>query len=139
VALIALYPAQVELIRRLVRDLVARTPAAVRVEVGLPSDFHQRECLAALVSLTRSHTHRAVPFGEGPQQLVEALTRAVSRLWVFGDPGTLARRGQWSGPLDHLDESAAERERDLVLRLCQFLTGQTPRAADFRSFEGSGV
>jgi hypothetical protein len=120
-------------------DVVARTPRTVRIEIGLPADFHQRECLVALVSLTRSHTHRAVSFGEGPQQLVVALTRAVSRLWVFGDPGTLARRGQWSGPLDHLDEGAAERERDLVLRLCEFLPGQTARAADFRSFEGSGV
>ncbi len=139
IAIIALYPAQVELIRRLISDMSTRTPSTVRIEIGLPCDFHQRECLIALVSLTRSHTHRAVSFGESPQQLVLALTRAVSRLWVFGDPGTLARRCQWSGPLDHLDDSAAEQERDLIQRLCQLLPGATARAADFRSFEGSGV
>jgi hypothetical protein len=138
-ALIALYPAQVELIRRLMDDAGVRAPEKVRLEVGLPSDFHQRECLIALVSLTRSHTHRAVPFGEGPHQLVAALTRAASRLWVFGDPGTLARRCQWSGPLDHLDETAAERERDLLHRLCKLIPCQSARAGDFRPYEGSGV
>lgn len=138
VAVMALYPSQVELLRRLLETVVARAPDGVRIEVGLPSDFRQRECLAAFVSLTRSHTHRAVPFGEGPHQLALALTRAASRLWVFGDPGTLMRRCQWSGPLDHLAEDAAERERELLDRLCGIGLSEEPHAAS-RPVEDSGV
>jgi hypothetical protein len=133
VAVIALYSAQVELIRRLMTSAIGAAPDSVRIEVGLPSDFHQRECLSAFVSLTRSHTHRAVTYGEGPQLLAVAFTRALSRLWVFGDPGTLARRCQWSGPLDHLDEAAAERERNLLQRLAKLISCPS------RSLEGSGL
>jgi hypothetical protein len=139
IAVIALYPAQVELLRRLLEGVADRVPEALRIEVGVPADFRQRECLAAFVSLTRSHTHRAVPFGEGPQHLALALTRAASRLWVFGDPGTLLRRCQWSGPLDHLGEDAAERERDLLDRLCRVGLAEDGHAASSRPVEGSGV
>jgi hypothetical protein len=138
IAVIALYPAQVELLRRLLEVVVAHAPGFVRIQAGTPTDFLQRECLIALVSLTRSHTHRAVPFGEGPQQLALALTRAARRVWIFGDPGTLARRCQWSGPLDHLDEGAAERERGLLHRLVRFYQHQTAPTGS-RSLEGSGV
>jgi hypothetical protein len=139
IAVIALYPAQVELLRRLLEGVTGRAPDGLRIEVGLPADFRQRECLAAFVSLTRSHSHRAVPFGEGPHHLALAITRAASRLWVFGDPGTLLRRCQWSGPLDHLGEDAAQREREMLGRLCRLLQAQQSRATDPRLVEGSGV
>src|SRR5262249_52071762 len=102
VAVMALYPAQVELLRQLIQQ-TALAQSPVPIEVGPPSAFHQRECLLALVSLTRSHTHRAVSYGDHPQVLTQALTRAASGLLLFGDPGTLARRSQWHGALDHLD------------------------------------
>jgi hypothetical protein len=117
VAVIALYPAQAELITRLLQRVPALLASPITVEVGQPATFRHRECLAALVSLTRSHTHRAVPYGEGQQALTLALTRAAERVIVFGDPGTLARRSHWQGALDHLDELAAERERALVGRI----------------------
>jgi hypothetical protein len=63
-----------------------------------------------------------------------ALTRAADRLLVFGDPGTLSRRAQWGGPLDHLDEAAAARERGLVGRLLACAVG--PAAAPPRHREG---
>jgi hypothetical protein len=121
VAIITLYAAQADLINRLLQRVPALLASPVQVEVGLASAFRQRECLLALVSLTRSHTHRAVPYGEGPRELLLALTRAAQRLIVFGDPGTLSRRSQWNGPLDHLDESAAERERGVADRLVRVL------------------
>jgi hypothetical protein len=74
------------------------------------------------LSLTRSHSHRAVPLGEDPAWLPLALTRAAGRLVLFADAGTLARRIQWPGALDHLDEVAAERERRMTARLLRSLT-----------------
>jgi hypothetical protein len=135
VAVMALYPAQAELIRALLRR--APEVRGVPVEVGLPADFRQRECLVALVSLTRSHTHRAVSYGEGPHELVRALTRPVARLMLFGDLGTLARRSQWQAPLDHLDEAASRREHGLVARLVARLQDHGPQPRAIRLQESS--
>jgi hypothetical protein len=121
VAVLALYPAQAALIRGLMRQNPALAAIGVEVEVGVPTDFRQREAAVVLLSLTRSHTHRAVAFGEGPQILALAMTRARSRLIVFGDPGTLVRRSQWEGPLEHLHEDDAARERQLMARLVHSL------------------
>jgi hypothetical protein len=40
---------------------------------------------------------------------------------LLGDPATLARRTQWRGAVDHLDETAGERERELIDRLLRCL------------------
>src|SRR5262249_39396141 len=70
--------------------------------------------------------------------LVLALTRAAARLLIFGDPGTLARRTQWQGPLDHLDEAASERERDLVCGLVAYLQGHGRQQSAVRVSDGHG-
>jgi hypothetical protein len=139
VGVMALYPAQVELIRHLIRQTPALVECPFAIEVGLPSAFHHRECLLALVSLTRSHAHRAVSYGDHPRVLTQALTRAASGLILFGDPGTLARRSQWHGALDHLDEPAALREGSLAAQLVHYLQGHGPHPAAFHLREGSGV
>jgi hypothetical protein len=139
VAVMALYPAQAELLRHLIHQAPALAHGPFPIEVGTPSAFHQRECLLALVSLTRSHTHRAVSYGDHPHVLAQALTRASSGLVLFGDPGTLARRSQWHGALDHLDAAAAQREAALVTHLVQYLQGHGPHPAAFHLHESSGV
>jgi hypothetical protein len=139
VAVMALYPAQVELIGLLLRRVPALAAGRIPVELGLPAAFRQRECLAALVSLTRSHSHRAVSYGEDAQALAQALTRGVGRLILFGDPGTLVRRSQWQGPLDHLDEAAAQRERAVAAQLVSYIQGHGPHPEAFRVQEGSGT
>jgi hypothetical protein len=139
VAVVGLYPAQAELLRLLVQRSPALAGCGVPVEVGPPAAFRQRECLAALVSLTRSHTHRAVSYGEGPHALALALTRAAARLMLFGDPGTLARRSQWQGALDHLDDAAAGRERALAAGLVGYLQGHGPHPHAFRLHESRGA
>jgi hypothetical protein len=136
IGVIALYPAQAELIQRLMGQSAHLSALAGQVKVGTPAAFAERECQIALVSLTRSHTHRAVSFGEGPRMLILALTRARSKLVLFGDPGTLARRRQWEGPLDHLGLAEAFRERDLVAHLVAYLEGQGPHAQTFHCHEG---
>jgi hypothetical protein len=135
-AVVALYPAQAELIRLLIDRSPALTAAAPALRVGVPSAFREEEFDTVLVSLTRSHGHRAVTFGEGPALLGLALTRARRRLVLFGDVGTLARRGQWAGPVDHLDESAASRERDVVVRLLDYLHGHGRHPRAFAVREG---
>jgi AAA domain len=136
-AVMALYPAQAELIRLLVAQSPALTAAPLVFEVGTPDLFRQRECFTALIGLTRSHSHRAVPFGDDPSLLPTGLTRAASRVILFGDPGTMARRCQWNGAVDHLDEAAGERERGLIARLMAYLHGHGTHPSTF-SLDESG-
>ncbi len=139
VAVIALYSAQAELIRRLIRQSVRLAVGGLRLAVDVPGAFRQREVPVALVSLTRSHTHRAVSFGEEAHLLGLALTRARGRLILFGDPGTLARRSHWSGVLDHLDEAAAAREGTVIGHLVRYLQGCGGHPGAFRFCEGGGT
>jgi hypothetical protein len=138
VAVMALYPAQVALLEELIRRSPQVARSGLTIEVGLPAAFRQRECLAALVSLTRSHGHRAVPLGDSPDLLALALTRARRRLILFGDPGTLGRRSQWQGALDHLNEAAAAREARLVHGLLRYVQRQGRHGRAFRVGEGDG-
>jgi hypothetical protein len=139
VAVMALYPAQVELLRHLIRQSPALSEGRFPVEVGTPAAFHQRECMLAVVSLTRSHAHRAVSYGEHPHVLAQALTRATFGLVLFGDPGTLARRSQWHNAVDHLDDTAAQQEAALAAQLVQYLQGHGPHPSAFHLYESRGV
>jgi hypothetical protein len=147
VAVISLFPSQVDLLRLLIQRSPLLAGSPLDVEVGRPDAFHQREALVVLVSLTRSHAHRAVPFSDAPQGLLLALTRPIARLVLVGDPGTMVRRSQWHGGLDHLDELAGPLEQTLVSQLLAQLTqqdapgvgrGREPSPAA-RSRESSGV
>ena len=125
VGVVALYPAQARLIRLLLAtESEWLASAGLDVRVDEPAGFHERECAILLVSLTRSHAHRATSFGDGPAALVRALTRGRNRLLLFGDPGTLGRRSEWNGTLDHLDDVASNRERGIIARLVQYLRGE---------------
>lgn len=136
IGVLALYPAQAALIR----TLAQQSPAlrGLDLVIGTPEAFRQRESAVMLVSLTRSHTNRAVPYGDGPAHLTVALTRARHQLILFGDPGTLARRCQWDKAVDHLDEPTAAREREVVTRLCDYLQGKGAHARAFHLDEGIG-
>jgi hypothetical protein len=136
IGVLALYPAQAELIRRLMTRVRALTAPEVMVKVDVPAAFREGECLVGLISLTRSHSHRAVRFGEGPQLLIRALTCARARLLLFGDPGTLVRRSQWEAPLDHLDELASAWEHRIISRLVSYLHGHGVPSHSFQLCEG---
>jgi hypothetical protein len=112
VVVTATYPAQVALLRLLC------SPSA---HVRLPEELAHRECDVLVLSLTRSHFSRAVTYGDNPVAMVQMLTRPRKRLVIAGDPGTLARRAQWEGAVDHLDEIAGERERQWVNALLRVL------------------
>ena len=124
IGVVALYAGQVELIRLLCRRSPILSKSSVAIEIGLPADHCHREFPLVLCSLTRSHNFRAVSLGEDASALILALTRARTRLMVFGDPGTLVRRSHWQGRLDHLDEHAASREAQCVGHLVHYLKGQ---------------
>jgi len=136
IAVTAVYPAQAELIRLLVERVGRQAKAPLSIEIGAAASFRQREAAIVLLSLTRSHTHRAVAFGQDPELLALALTRARVKLILFGDAGTLLRRSQWDGPLEHLDQSAARRERHLISRLVHYLEGQGRIPHAFHSQQG---
>jgi hypothetical protein len=150
VAVISLFASQVELLRRLIARSTVLANSPLKIEVGLPGAFHQRDVLVALVGLTRSHASRAVPFSDSPQSLFQALTRPAVRLVLFGDTGTMARRSQWHGGLDHLDEIVGPVEQALVGQLLGQLSricvpppedrpSQDVPARTSRSRESSGV
>jgi hypothetical protein len=139
IGVIALYSAQAELIRHLVARVPVLCVCPLTIEIGTPDQFQQRECVAALVSLTRSHLHRPVSFGDGPPAFSLALTRARARLLLFGDPGTLARRSQCFEPVDHLDPAAAARERSLIANLVASINGHGDRPAITRQRQGSAT
>jgi hypothetical protein len=121
IAVVALYPAQAELLRRLIRKSIKLTQSNLSIQVGATAAFRQSECLVCLVSLTRSQGSRAVAYGDSQEALPLALTRSRQRTILFGDPGQLARRGQWRGPLDHLDEAAAALEKRWVDQLLRYV------------------
>jgi hypothetical protein len=129
-AVLALTAAQAALIRR----LAGPRPGLV---IGVPPVLRQREAGTVIISLVRSHTHRAVPFGDEPDWLSLALARGRRRLILVGDPGTLARRAQWDGPLDHLAATAARRERTLVEHLVGYVHGRGRFPGAFRLCAGS--
>lgn len=139
VAVVALYAAQAELIRRLVRQSKRLANCPLDLHIGVPSAFRGREAAITLLSLTRSHAHRAVSFGDDPQGLALALTRARSKLLLVGDPGTLTRRCQWEGPVDHLDAAAAARERALITRLVEYCQGRGQHQRAFHLCEVNGA
>src|SRR5262249_32192927 len=63
IGVLALYPAQAELIRRLMAHVPALVGCDLAIKVDVPAAFREGECLIGLISLTRSHSHRAVSFG----------------------------------------------------------------------------
>jgi len=138
IAVIALYSSQAALIRKLIQNSSKLAAASFELIVDVPGAFRERECSWVLLSLTRSHSHRPVTFGDGPEMLAMALTRALSHLVLFGDAGTLARRGQWHGPLENLDKSAAGWERELVANLVNYLEGRGDHPRAFQLREGVG-
>jgi hypothetical protein len=139
VAVIALYSAQAALIRSLVQQSVSLAQSGLCVAVGVPEDFREREFGLVLISLTRSHVHRAVAFGEGPRQLSLAMTRARRKVILFGDPGTLLRRRQWEGRLEQLTDIEAAAERAWVERLAHYLEGTGRHQRLFSQREGSSA
>ena len=139
VAVLSLYPAQVELLRLLIRRSTALAESGLRILVGLPSALTHRECPVVCLSLTRSHANRAVPFSDDPRDLLLALTRATERLMVFGDPGTMARRSHWFGALDHLTEASGPVEQHVLAQLLAHLPEREAPARPGVVLESSGV
>jgi hypothetical protein len=109
----ALYESQVELLRRLATQSEILRNARFPLEIALPSRLRQREFDVVFLSLTRSNDQRPVAFGQDLDELPLALTRARTRLFVFGDPGTLGKRVQSSGIVEtwNADQSARELAR----------------------------
>jgi len=121
------FPTQVSVLSR----LAGRSARLSRVPVLDSVVAARHECDLLAVSLTRSHVARAVTFGETPSILAGLLCRARKKLLLAGDPGTLARRLQWEGPVDHLDAAEAARERDWVAALADCPRVAHPRQRQF--------
>jgi superfamily I DNA and/or RNA helicase len=137
-AVTALYAEQVQLIRTLVLQNGQLDGWESLFAIVPPDCLAEQDFAMMIVSMTRSHLHRAVSFGEHPGTLRSAMTRARSHLVVFGDPGTILRRAQWTGPLEQLEQATAERERRLMARLAEYIQG-IGRPAAFQLREGTAT
>lgn len=137
-AVLALYAAQAELIRRLIGRSAILSSSSVPLVVGLPQNFRHREFHVVLLSLTRSHAQQPVSYGASEAEVSLAMTRARSRLILFGDPGTLVRRSRWQGGLEQLDQAAAAREGQLAGDLVRYLQGQGRHSQAFLLCESNG-
>lgn len=106
----------------LLRAMIAKTPLSAnhagRMEIATPEGFRHRESLIAIISMTRSHASRAVPFAVEPEHLAEMLTRGAEEVVIFADPGALGRRAAWFGSLEFQSEKDGLREQNLLRRLC---------------------
>jgi hypothetical protein len=117
---IPLYADQAAVIRhRLMRQASDFQRPGVTITVASPLEFRPTDCDLAIVGLTRSHRTHAVPFGDDPQALVRAISRARRQIWIVGDPGTLARRAVWEGSLPHRDDESCRRERAVAAELAR--------------------
>ena len=117
------FATQVAVLRR----LAGKSARLAAVPVLEAAEAARHECDLLAVSLTRSHVARAVPFGDHPD-VVAGLLGGVRKNVVFaGDPGTLARRLQWEGPVDHLDATQSARERAWIAALADCPRVATPR------------
>ena len=134
----ALYQGQAMLIKRLAEQSAALAKSGTIFEIGTPDEFRQREADIVLLSLVRSHTHRPVAFGDRPELMALALTRARRKILIFGDLGTVVRRSTWEGPLEHLDEVASSKEREIIARLVHYIEGQGCVSEANHPCQGSG-
>lgn len=106
------FPQQVMVLKYLLAK--SRVPHVAVLE---HDDFDRAEVDLLIISLTRSHVSRAVTFGESPAIMRQLVSTARRRILFAGDPGTLSRRLQWEGPVDHLDATEASHERSWVSAL----------------------
>lgn len=139
VGVVALTAAQADLIRLLAARSSPLSRARLALTIASAAQMREREFPTVVVSLTRSHSHRAVTYGDSPALFEVALTRARERLILVGDPGTLVRRSCWEATVDHLDEAASARERWLVSGLVDYLQGQGRFPATFHVREGGSA
>lgn len=123
---LAFFPGQVELIRRLLSRSTAL--AGRNVQVGLPSQLAQEQCQAAIVSLTRSNGQKSGIFVAEQADPILALTRARERLILVGDPDTLLRWSQSSEPAESADPG---RDKAWVRRLASYVRGHGSHQAAF--------
>jgi hypothetical protein len=121
--------AQVALLRHL-------APRPSRVQFLPMAEVADQECDVLIIGLTRSHVSRAVTYGEDPSLMIRAMTRVRRRIVLVGDPGTLARRAQWEGAVDHLDEISGERERTWVKALLRHVPSRVLHPTPARVPEG---
>jgi len=117
------FATQVAVLRR----LAGRSARLANIPVLDALEAARHECDLLAVSLTRSHVARAVPFGENPGVLAGLLGGVRKKVVFAGDPGTLARRLQWEGPVDHLDAAESARERGWIAALADCPRVATPR------------
>jgi len=128
---IAFFPGQAELIRRL---LAKSTALAGRdIAVGLPGQFTHGQCQVALLSLTRSNVQKSGIFVAEFADLIVALSRARERLILVGDPDTLLRWSQGQEPTESADPGPSKQ---WLRRLASYLRGQGSHQAAFHLCDG---
>lgn len=108
VGLISPYKAQVQYLRRLVRNDAFFKPYRQAITINTVDGFQGQECDVILISLVRANEEGQIGFLNDLRRMNVAITRARMKLIILGDASTLTRHAFYKklyGYIESLHES----------------------------------
>lgn len=101
IGIIAPYKAQVEVIRELIKDNPAFDEVRDNISINSVDAFQGQERDVIYISLTRSNDKNEIGFLKEYRRMNVAMTRAKTKLVIFGDSGTLGKDNFYNAVLDY--------------------------------------
>ena len=101
IGIIAPYKAQVEVIRELIKDNPAFDEVRDDISINSVDAFQGQERDVIYISLTRSNDKNEIGFLKEYRRMNVAMTRAKTKLVIFGDSGTLGKDSFYNAVLDY--------------------------------------
>jgi superfamily I DNA and/or RNA helicase len=109
VGIIAPYKAQIQLLSELVLQAPELDAIRELISVNTVDAFQGQERDVVYISLTRSNEQNEIGFLKEYRRMNVALTRAKSKLVVFGDSATLGKDSFYNAVLDYVQETGGYR------------------------------
>ena len=112
VGIISPYRAQVQLLRRLVRDTAYFKPYRHLIAVNTVDGFQGQERDVILISLVRANGEGQIGFLRDLRRMNVAITRARMKLIILGDASTLTRHPFYKRLYDYVASLKAPQQQD---------------------------
>lgn len=107
VGVISPYRAQVQLLRRMIRQSEALRPYRRLVSVGTVDGFQGQERDVVVISLVRANAGGEIGFLRDLRRMNVAITRARMKLIILGDAATLAHHPFYRRLREYVDETSS--------------------------------
>lgn len=104
IGIIAPYKAQVEVIRELINQDATFDEVRENISVNSVDAFQGQERDVIYISLTRSNDKNEIGFLKEYRRMNVAMTRAKTKLVIFGDSGTLGKDSFYNAVVDYAQE-----------------------------------